>query len=355
MKKTTPTLSGQDFARLANNFYTAKNIGADYQRIVTDLELTNYITEHSKNLKKYKVALCFICVNPPYWQYVKQVVDSARQFFLPGHDVDFMLWSDVPKTGSPEAEQILAQFPTEQDLTQIPYSPTNIAREVIAKSITDINSLENLTVFPIEGVEWPYPTLMRFHVMSAEEEKLSEYDYIFYCDVDMLYVNVVGDEILGDGLTAAQHPMYALRKEYWPPYEPSKDSSAYIKRPGKVINDNGKPRFMPLYYAGGFQGGTAKEWIKAMKAMKEILNADLDRNYIPIWNDESVWNKYLADNEPEVVLTPSYIYPDSLIEEYYVHLWGVRYLPKLITLTKKFSTSAEGGEAVAKMVKELNR
>jgi hypothetical protein len=149
--------------------------------------------------------------------------------------------------------------------------------------------------------------------------------------------------------------MYALRKQYWAPYEPNKDSSAYIKRPGKVIIDNGQPRFMPLYYAGGFQGGKSADFINAMKEMRDMVDEDMMKNYIPIWNDESVWNKYLSEHEPDVVLTPSYIYPDSLIKEYYEPLWGCSYVPKLVTLTKKFSTSKEGGDAVAKMIAETQK
>lgn len=307
-------LSGEQFVRLANNFYNANNVATDYNRIALDSQLCNYIAQHKGDVqKKYKVAMLCICLNEPYWQYAQQMVEGARTFFLPGHDVDYFLWSDMP-----------------------------------------IKNDIGVTVFPTEPIEWPFPTLFRYNLFLQQEEKLAEYDYVFYCDVDMKFVGVVGDEILGEGLTAAQHPMYALRKEYWPPYEPNKESQAFIPRPGKVINENGKPRFMPLYYAGGFQGGRTKEWMQAMKDMRMMIDKDMTKQYIPIWNDESVWNKYLFEHEPAVVLTPSYIYPDSLIKEYYIPLWGVDYVPKLVTLTKPFSVSKEGGEHVRKMI-EFNQ
>ncbi len=306
-------LQSGEFVRLANNFYNENNLVVDINRIAVDSQLVNYINSRQTEVKKkFKVAMCAICLNPPYWPYAKQMIESAKQFFLPGHNVDYFLWSDMPKD-------------------------TNYGA----------------TVFEIEPIEWPMPTLMRFHTMLQQEEKLKEYDYIFYCDVDMVFVNVVGDEILSE-LTACQHPMYALRKEYWPPYEPNKESSSYIPRPGQVINENGKPRFMPLYFAGGFQGGKAKDWIKAMKEMKKMVDGDLNkRNYIPIWNDESVWNAYLFKNPPSKVLSPSYIYPDSLIKEYYEKIWGCSYLPRLVTLTKKFSTSKEGADAVKQMLTNI--
>lgn len=92
-----------------------------------------------------------------------------------------------------------------------------------------------------------------------------------------------------------------------------------------------------------------------MRQITKIVDKDLAKSYIPIWNDESAWNKYLFEVLPKeeldkvLFLNPSYIYPDSLIKEYYEPIvWGRSFTPKLITLTKKFSVSAEGGEAVSK-------
>lgn len=304
-----PELTAEEFARLANNYYTSVGVPADIERIASDSHMANYLVANKDSMKKkFKVAFCFIVLNPPYWEYARTMIEGARKLFLPGHDVDYFLWSDMP---------------------DVDYGAT---------------------VFPTEPVEWPLPTLMRYHLFLQQEEKLAEYDYIFYCDVDMKFVGIVGDEILGEGLTGAEHPMYALRKEYCPPYEPNTRSQAYVPRSGIVITEEGKPRFKPLYFAGGFQGGRAKEWIEAMKQMKKMIDKDFGINYVPIWNDESIWNRYLFDNPPAVVLSPSYVYPDSLIEEYYKKVWGCDYAPKIITLTKKFSVSKEGGEAVTRMI-----
>ena len=169
---------------------------------------------------------------------------------------------------------------------------------------------------------------------------LKDYDYIYYLDADMRMVTVVGDEVLPEkGLLACLHPMYAFRKEYIAPYEPNTESTAYIKTP-------------QYYYAGGFQGGKTKPFIEAMKRMKKNIDTDFDKiNYMARWNDESHWNTYLFKNPPEIVLSPAYIYPDSLIEDYYVKLWGTNYNPRIVTLTKPFSLTKEGGEAVLEHIK----
>ena len=86
-----------------------------------------------------------------------------------------------------------------------------------------------------------------------------------------------------------------------------------------------------------------------MKIMRKNIEDDFNRNYIAIWNDESHWNKYLFDHSPAIVLNPSYIYPDSLISEYYVKAWGRNYSPKIMTLTKAFTVTKEAGADIREM------
>lgn len=248
------------------------------------------------DIKKLKIGVLFICTGAPYWQYAKDAIEGAQKFLLPDHEKHFFLWSDMPED-------------------------TNYGA----------------TVFETEPVEWPYPTLMRYHLFLQQEEILKDFDYLFYCDIDMRYVDVVGNEILGDGITAAEHPMYSFRPGLRFPLEPNPYSEAYIPVPKH-------------YFAGGFQGGKTEDFLKAMKVMKRAIDTDFQNNYTAIWNDESHWNRYLFDNPPAIVLDPSYVYPDSLIEEYYEKVWGRSYKPKLVTLTKGFTTSKEGGDAVNKII-----
>ncbi len=254
---------------------------------------------------KYRVAIVCICLNKNYWEYLPPMIESARKFLLKGHEVDFICWTDMP-------------------------TDTKIDAKII----------------PTESFPWPLPTLNRYHLFLQQEELLSEYDFIYYCDADMKFVGRVGDEILGD-LVGAEHPMYSIRKDYIPPYEPNEKSTAFIPRVGQVFVENGQKRFRPLYLAGGFQGGRSDVFIKAMKEMKEMINKDfIENSYVAVWNDESYWNKYLLSNPPTIVLSPSYVYPDSLINEYYRKVWGRNYVPRLVTITKKFSLSQQGASDI---------
>lgn len=291
---------------------------------------------------KKKVALLFISLNDRYWPYVSQVIKDCKQHFLPHHTVDYFVWSDIPEKDSEEYRKIDNTRWWNQD--------------VLLEVVNFLRDTKGIQIFPTEPIEWPAPTLMRYHLFLQQEEKLKKYDYIFYLDADMRVVAKISDEILGEGLTVAEHPMYSLRQQYIPPYEPNRESTAYIPRIGEIVYEGGKKRFRPLYLAGGFQGGKTKRFIEAMHRMKENIDIDFNKGYTAIWNDESHWNKEIfsyanpADGYPTKILGPSYIYPDSLIKEYYEPIWGKSYEPKIITLTKPFSLTTEGGAELNKFI-----
>src|SRR3990167_7497233 len=314
--------------------------------------------------KKIKVGVMCICLNPPYWTFANEMLWGLKTFFLKHKDIkdkyeiEFMLWSDMPETPD-QIQQKVAEY-----LVSRGEAKTSVVSSEAMEIVLDdnkkkeVNDLiggvlelrKSVRIFPTEPVEWPLPTLLRYNLFLQQEEELKKYDYLFYIDVDMRITDWVGEEILGDGLTAAQHPMYAFKRNLYPPYEPNPDSTAYIPLPGRFLEENGQKRFESLYYAGGFQGGKTDDFIKAMKVMRGRIEKDFNKNYIARWNDESHWNRYLYEVPPTVVLNPSYVYPDSLVDSYYIKLWGRNYSPKIMTLTKSFTTSSEGGAAVQKLI-----
>lgn len=335
--------------RATHNFLngiTSGNYNADNLEAFVQFQkfLENYKEGETK-----KIALLFICLNPVYWSLIKDTIEGAKKFFLPGHDVHFYIWSDIIKPdGNWEIakEDIRATYYSKVQGMQIPkeHVATLEARAENTLNRAKVSSEyihqdKKVHLIPAEGRPWPAGTLYRFHLFLQQEEELKNYEYLYYADIDMRFVNVIGDEVLND-LVAAEHPMYSLKKQLIPPYEPNPHSKAYINRPGTVITENGKPRFKPFYFAGGFQGGKSERYLKAAKEIAEMIDWDENNlNYHAVWNDESYWNKYLFDNPPTTVLSPAFIYPDSLINEYYIPIWGTNYPPKLITLTKDWSIS----------------
>lgn len=368
---------------------------------------------------KKRIALLFVCLNDLYWPYVIQAVKDSKKHFLPHHNVDYFVWTDMHRfqetrdgivklaeeiTGTTRERAAKAvDFAVKTIFYYQLYSGTNqfvqdmekmgiSFRVDQAKGIAWIESKVNqddenqvnqfvdllksvcfsiirsaeqevedfrklVNIVESDPAEWPAPTLMRYHLFLNEEEKLKKYDYVFYMDADMKVVQKISDEILGEGLTAAPHPGYAINKRMIPPYEPNPESTAYIHRLGQLVEEEpGKKRFYPFYAAGGFQGGKSKLFLKSMKSMKKNINTDFDeKNYTAIWNDESHWNKYLWEFQKKggdiTFLDVSYIYPDSLIKEFYNNLWGKEYEPKIITLTKPWSVSKQGGQELSEFIK----
>lgn len=153
---------------------------------------------------------------------------------------------------------------------------------------------------------WPYDTLMRFHTFSKAENELSRFDYIFFFNANMLFVQTVtADEFLpnqytDDGLLATLHPGYFDQPVQQFPYEQSQSSStAYIK-PGE-----GKHYFM-----GGLNGGVGKKYLELIATLKHNTQVDLDNNIIALWHDESQLNRYMLDKNPRI-LSPAYGYPEG--------------------------------------------
>lgn len=290
--------------RVIHNHYM-KNAGGNYsyQDLVVIKNFFNLLVDEKGKVRKfdlpqYKIGLMFICINEQYWKFAKDIIEGARKFFMPNHDVEIMLWTDMPK--------------------EVEFGATK---------------------FKVDPISWPAPTLNRFDYLLAQEEYLKKFDYIYYLDVDSRFMNIVGDELLGD-LVAAQHPMYALRQIFKAPFESRKESAAYVD-------------FPQFYFAGGIQGGKTPIFIEAMKEMKKTIDEDKAKNITALWNDESHWNKYLRSHPPTIVLSPAYVHPDSIIEEYYKKVWGCRYSPKILTITKAFSLTPEGQEKLKKELETL--
>lgn len=212
-----------------------------------------------------------------YQVFVPDLRDSARTFFLYGHDVDLLLLTD--------------SWGNEPD--------------------------ENTRVLHIPHQPWPMPTLRRYHSLLEYRDVALQYDYLFQCDADMVFASPVGDEILTDGangLTATIHPGFWDKSYRQFSYERRMRSRAYMP-----------PHSGDAYYAGGFQGGSARQFIAAAETMVEWIDSDADNDITAVWHDESHWNRYLFENPPAVTLDPGYCYPQN---------WQLPFIKRLVALDK---------------------
>lgn len=186
--------------------------------------------------------------------------------------------------------------------------------------------LDGCLNLPTPHYPWPGPTLFRYRSLLAHSEIAARFDYLFQCDADMRFVGDVGEKILGE-LVATEHPGYLQTLPRNLNYERRLESLARV---GKHEGER--------YHCGGFQGGSARRFLEAAERMAWAIDVDKEHGIIALWHDESHWNRYLVDNPPDRVLSPSYCYPET---------WTYQRLPferKLLALDKDHSAMRGTGQ-----------
>jgi hypothetical protein len=188
------------------------------------------------------------------------------------------------------------------------YFLKNVAKEYFvftdAEKLFDEENSKSIHKIYQQRLGWPHDTLKRFHLFSTIENKLGEFDYIFFFNANAEILRSIStNEFLPtkeEKLVAVLHPGYYNLKPSKFTYESKqKNSTAYITKNG------GK-----YYFAGGINGGIAKDYLELIKTLKTNIDLDLQKNIIAVWHDESHLNHYLLNREIKI-LSPSYVYPEE--------------------------------------------
>jgi histo-blood group ABO system transferase len=231
-----------------------------------------------------KVSLLIIATNK-YTKYLPKLLSSAETFFLRGHDVEYCIFTD-------KTAEVFKENRRHKDKLKIFY----------VEHLPDMNS-----------------SLKRYHFFNENKEYINS-DYLFYIDADTRFVDYMKDDILSD-LVAVQHCGYVGERGT---YETRELSMAYIA-----------PNEGTMYFGGGFQGGKAENFWQASETMANSIDVDTHNGITAIWHDESHWNRYLVDNPPTKVLSPSYHFPEN--HQHIYSKWrkiGVSFTPKILLLAK---------------------
>ena len=115
------------------------------------------------------MGLILVCTGK-YDVFLQPLLDSADKYLLPEHCIDIYLFADNDY-------------------------PLNVSGRM------------TLRRFEVPRLPFPYPTLYRYKWITQYSNSLTAKN-LYYCDVDMLFVNEVGEEIFPDetGLVATRHP-----------------------------------------------------------------------------------------------------------------------------------------------------
>ncbi|MCL4229889.1 hypothetical protein KJZ61_04365 [Candidatus Dependentiae bacterium] len=209
-----------------------------------------------------KVGLCVVATGK-YTCFIPSLLQSARKFFCTNHEVTYFIFTDGV---------------IEDD-----------GRDVV--------------VLPHDRFGWPYDTMFRYYAYWDHRSYLQDMDYIFACDADMLFVDLVGDEIFGS-LVGTLHPGYIDKRGT---YEIRRKSTAC------VLQSEGE-----YYFAGGFYGGVSDCFFKMIYNLIGMMESDLEQGIVAVWHDESYLNRYFVDHKPSLILPRAYCarsfdYPQRLV------------------------------------------
>jgi glycosyltransferase involved in cell wall biosynthesis len=233
------------------------------------------------NKNKKKIGLLLIATGK-YDRFVQLLIESADKYFFndPNYEVTYHIFTD---------KQLEPQ--------------TNKKYKII----------------PIEHRGFPYASMDRFKHFTNNFEDLAKMDYLYYVDVDCKFVGDVSSEVLGS-LTGVRHCGYYNGGGT---FEDNKNSVFYVN-----------PNSYKYYYGGGFSGGKSDEYLKLSSWCYDMIEKDLANGIIPRFHDETAINRYFLDNAPQVILSPSYHYPQSGIEHYKLKWQGNNFQPKILLLDK---------------------
>jgi histo-blood group ABO system transferase len=198
------------------------------------------------------VGLC-IAATGKYAQFVPPLLESAKTFLLPGHEVRPFVFTDAPE-------------------------------------------IPGATVVAWSHRPWPDGTLRRYHAYWNARGALQNCDYVLAMDADMRFVGPVGSEVLSDRM-ATQHPGFVSKRGT---YETRPESKAYVG-----------PQEGRRYYCGGFVGGRVDEFLSLSRRISQAVDVDQRAGLVAVWHDESHLNRQMIDTPPTKVLSPAYCTPEG--------------------------------------------
>lgn len=141
-----------------------------------------------------KIAILYICTGK-YTKFWKSFYESSEKFFLKDHNKQYFVFTD-------------------------------------ANSLENEND-DNVTKVAQQKLGWPYDTLMRFDMFLKVKDTLKSYDYIYFLNANMLFIEPVAEEVFPseeeNGLLVVHHPLFNWvknKKDF--PYERNSKSLAYI-------------------------------------------------------------------------------------------------------------------------------
>lgn len=209
-----------------------------------------------------KIAILYLCTGD-YVYFWEEFFKSYEKKFLPNSEKHYFVWTDA----------------------------------------AEIYEEKNPRVHKKYKEYWGFPedALKKYHTFKTAIDELVNYDYIFLMNANIICCQTVTEEEFlppKNALTVVRHIAFYDCLSNNLPYERRPSSTAWIPY------DYGD-----LYVLGGVNGGGAEVYCKMIKELTQRIDADLQRDIVAVWHDESHFNRYIIEKSvPIKVLNPDYGY-----------------------------------------------
>jgi hypothetical protein len=199
------------------------------------------------------------------------------------------------------------------------------------------------------GVEWPFDTLALHFLCLLNIEWFAAMDYVLSIDPDMLLVQTLGEEVLGERIAALQPWFFGGRAEEFSyerrlAYDGSPYSSAFVA-----------PEEGGCYFSSSLFGGSLVGFTSILQRTVALVHADLAASppRLAVLQDESYLNRVYLELPPTVVLSPAFAYPSPPADEgllegehsaaYKTTSGKRRFKPSILNLGKGLEFGVHGG------------
>ncbi|XP_066466708.1 N-acetyllactosaminide alpha-1,3-galactosyltransferase-like [Tiliqua scincoides] len=235
--------------------------------------------------RKLTIGLTVFAVGRYLDKYLKNFLNSANIFFMPGYNVIFYIMVD--------------------DLSKVPLIELGLHR--------------TLKVFQVNKEQrWQDISMMRMKTIGdlIESHIRHEVDFVFCMDVDQVFQNSYGVETLDESVAQLQAWFYKADKNTFT-YERRPESAAYIPY------DEGD-----YYYHAAVFGGTPLRVLNLTRQCYKNIQLDKQQNLEAVWHDESHLNKYFLLHKPTKILSPEYCWDYKIGFPFEVRSIKLSWMPK---------------------------
>jgi hypothetical protein len=242
--------------------------------------------------RELRVAL-LVSATGSYVSWVDDLLLSAEEHFMRGHDVQYFVLTDRG-AGSP-SEPPLVLHP--RDRVHAVWQPQ---------------------------LGWPYDSMFRHQLYIKHAARFETADFIMVLDADARFVAPVGPEIVGRTMGCLQAFQFGQAFE----------TSPFETRGWSGARMSAGPS--SCYFAGGLFGGSGPGFLELLHRTTwltewDLLNVGVTASH----DDESYLNKVFHEHRPDAALPANYIYPEPPADRLWSmsgQNWKAAFPPKIMNL-----------------------